>query len=64
MLSNSYAYFIGGIAVILVGDILQLPPIRGNPIFLSPKNDQNYALWNSDSNLWNNFEVSNRFYIH
>ena len=47
----------GGVAVILHGDILQLSPIRGQPIFLEPHSEQNLALYNSDENLWNNFEV-------
>ena len=47
----------GGVAVDLLGDILQLPPIRGEAIFLEPRSEQNLALYNSEENLWNNFEV-------
>ena len=47
----------GGVAVVLLGDILQLPPIRGQAIFLEPNSEQNLALYNSEDNLWNNFEV-------
>ena len=47
----------GGVAVLLLGDILQLPPIRGEPIFLKPNSEQNLALYNSEENLWNRFEV-------
>ena len=47
----------GSVGVIFLGDILQLPPIKGQPIFLEPHFEQNLALYNSDENLWNNFEV-------
>ena len=36
---------------------MQLPPIRGEPIFLKPNSEQNLALYNSEENLWNRFEV-------
>ena len=47
----------GGVSVVLLGDILQLPPIRGEPIFSEPNSEQNLALYNSEENLWNRFEV-------
>ena len=47
----------GGVAVVLLGDISQLPPIRGQAVFLEPNSEQNLALYNSEDNLWNNFEV-------
>ena len=39
--------------VMLVGDLLQIPPVQAAPIFLKPTTDQNESLWNSDANLWN-----------
>ena len=47
----------GGVSVVLLGDILQLPPIRGEPIFLEPHSEQNLALYNSEENWWKKFEV-------
>ena len=47
----------GGCAVLLVGDLLQLPPVKGRPIFARPKYNKNASLWNSNMNLWESFEV-------
>ena len=47
----------GGVAVVLLGDILQLPPIRGQAVFLEPNSEQNLSMYNSEDNLWNNLEV-------
>ena len=41
----------GGCAVMLVGDLLQLPPVKGKPIFGRPMSDKNVSLWSSDQNL-------------
>ena len=40
----------GGVAV-----VLQLPPIRGQAVFLEPNSVQNLALYNSEDDLWKNF---------
>ena len=47
----------GGIGMILLGDIMQLSPVKAQPIFSKPNDIKNAALWNSDENLWNNFTV-------
>ncbi len=47
----------GGRAVILLGDIMQLPPVRASFIFAAPRDPKNQGLWNSNHNLWNKFEV-------
>ena len=39
--------------VMLVGDLLQIPPVMATPIFLKPLTQQNKSLWNTDANLWN-----------
>ena len=49
--------FFGGRAILFVGDLLQLPPVKGRPIFSKPKSDKNASLWNSTDNLWSSFEV-------
>ena len=46
-----------GLNVLLVGDLLQLPPVKARPIFSKPMSDQNVSLWNSDQNLWESFDV-------
>ncbi len=45
----------GGIGVILVGDLLQLPPVKGRYIFQSPMNDQFRAAHDVNP-LWEKFE--------
>ena len=52
-----YADPFGGVAVVLLGNVLQLHPVRGEPIFLKPHSEQNQALYNSEENLWKKFEV-------
>lgn len=49
----------GNIAIVLFGDVLQLPPVKACQIFLSPsyRNVHHRALFQSEENLWNNFEV-------
>ena len=47
----------GGRAMMLVGDILQLPPVQASPIYAKPRGTQNKVLWLSPDNLWNSFEV-------
>ena len=56
MIQNSKDLF-GGRAVMLVGDILQLPPVQAMPIFAKPRKKQNKMLWLGKDNLWNNFDV-------
>ena len=36
----------GGISVLLVGDLLQLPPVNGTPIFKEPKGKKNRDYYN------------------
>ena len=47
----------GGIATLLVGDIMQLPPIQKAPTFSKPPHTKHQALFDSPDNLWNNFTV-------
>ena len=44
----------GGKAVVLLGDLMQLKPVRGSPIYAKPKGkgDHRESLWRSTSNLW------------
>ena len=49
--------FFGGRALLLVGDILQLPPIKAGPIFSKPRNIASQAMYESEElNLWQNCE--------
>ena len=43
--------------MLLVGDLLQLPPVQSRQIFSPPKDPHNRALWSSTGNLWESFEV-------
>ena len=45
----------GGISVILVGDLLQLPPVKASYIFATPKN-KHFAAYHEINPLWNTFE--------
>jgi hypothetical protein len=54
----------GGRAVILAGDLLQLPPVNGTAIFKAPRSGKNKDYYNIEStenqpggNLWSNFQV-------
>lgn len=49
--------FFGGKAILLVGDLMQCPPVRQKKIFSMPGTFKNATLFNSSNNLWNNFEV-------
>ena len=49
--------FFGGMAILLVGDIMQLKPIQKRAIFAIPPIPKHLALFNSPENLWNNFTV-------
>ena len=46
-------------AVLLVGDLLQIPPTQQRVIYGEPTQLHNKALFNSDMNLWNSFESVN-----
>ena len=46
-------------AVLLVGDLLQIPPTKQRVIYGEPTQLHNKALFNSDMNLWNSFESVN-----
>ena len=35
-----------GIGIVLVGDLLQIPPVKSQCIFLPPKNDRSHVLHN------------------
>ena len=43
-------------AVLLSGDLLQIPPTKQRPIYTEPNVLHNLALFRSDMNLWNSFE--------
>jgi hypothetical protein len=45
----------GGIAVILVGDLLQLPPVQGSYIF-QPPNNKRFQAFHNAIDLWQSFE--------
>lgn len=47
----------GGKAMMLVGDIMQLPPVKGKAVFSQPKKPQRQSLYNSDQSLWTSFDV-------
>ena len=38
--------------VMLVGDLMQIKPVKASYIFQEPKNKQNKSLFHSDGNLW------------
>ena len=44
-------------ALLLVGDLLQIPPTQQKPIYDKPTQMQNIALYNSDGNLWKSCET-------
>ena len=47
----------GNKAMLLVGDLLQIPPTQQKSIFDKPKSLQNQALYNSSENLWESFQT-------
>ena len=54
----------GGRALMLVGDLLQLPPVKATAIFKQPKSDKNKIIHDMTDangknigNLWDNFQV-------
>ena len=46
----------GGVGMMLVGDLLQLKPVRGNFIFMSPRKDA-YKMYFDTSSLWHLFSA-------
>ena len=49
--------FFGGRSILLVGDIMQLGPVRATPIYREPKSFDSRAMFNSpELILWNNCE--------
>ena len=47
----------GGRSVLLVGDIMQLGPVRAAPIYREPKSIDSRAMFKTNElNLWNNLE--------
>ena len=44
-------------ALLLVGDLLQIPPTKQRPIYDEPTSMQNQALYTSDGNLWKSCET-------
>ena len=54
----------GGRALLMVGDIMQLPPVQGKPIYSKPSNKKSSILMNMKNkqqepigDLWNKLEV-------
>ena len=49
----------GGKAIMFLGDLMQLKPVKGHPIFSKPggRDGKRQALWGSTSNLWLNLKV-------
>ena len=47
----------GNRAMLLVGDLLQIPPTKQTSIYSEPSTLQNKALYNSDSNLWDSCDT-------
>ena len=46
----------GGIGIMLVGDLMQLKPVKGSFIFMSPRNSS-YQLYYNNSSLWHLFSA-------
>lgn len=48
----------GGVSIIVVGDLKQLPPVGDSPIFKAdPKDPYSFIINKSDSLLWRNFKL-------
>ena len=41
----------------MVGDIMQLPPVKGRPVFSRPFSVKNRSMFNSTDNIWKSFDV-------
>ena len=54
----------GGIGIILVGDMLQLRPVKARYIFEEPEDEQHQVLYHSEDSLWNMFDVVNLVHNH
>ena len=46
-----------GRSVMMVGDIMQLPPVKGRPVFSRPFSVKNRSMFNSTDNIWKSFDV-------
>ena len=46
----------GGVAIFLFGDIMQLKPVQGKPIWTKPRNPEYHQSYEFD-NFWNKFKV-------
>lgn len=49
--------FFGNRALLLMGDLLQIPPTKQTSIYSEPKTLQNKALFESDGNLWDSCDT-------
>ena len=47
----------GGVGILLVGDLMQLKPVKQREIFQRPIEPKNEALFDSEDNIWNLFET-------
>ena len=50
--------YFGGVAVFLLGDLLQIEPVQGKPIFCEPS-DKRLKLCHAVEDLWKQFKVVN-----
>ena len=48
---------LGGKAVMLVGDIMQLPPVKARPIYSKPMSKKNRSKFESSENIWRSFDI-------
>ena len=47
----------GGLGFLLVGDLMQLKPVRAKPVYDKPNNIKSAILWDSSDNLFNSCEA-------
>ena len=47
----------GGRAIVMLGDLMQLKPVKGSEIYGKPKSPHNKALYNSTDSIWAKMEV-------
>ena len=47
----------GGVAVVVFGDIMQIKPVKGTPVFADILRNPELQLYQSIDNLWHNFSV-------